>query len=78
MASGDFFAKRLADLFEELRLAREQRRDVALRFEAEIRRRCAVVSEGGEGIESALAEIRGKARGVLPVSAKSGARTPGR
>ena len=77
-ASTEFFEKRLEELFQELRKAREKRRDVALRFEAEVRERWGVVREGGEGIETALAEIRGKARGVLPVSGKSGVRTPGR
>ncbi len=71
-ASTDFFAKRLADLFAELRLARDKRRDVASRFETEIRERWSVVGEAGQGIESSLAEIRGKARGVLPVSGRSG------
>ncbi|KAF7505853.1 hypothetical protein GJ744_012475 [Endocarpon pusillum] len=72
-ASTEFFEKRLGELFQELRGAREKRRDVALRFEAEVRERWGGVREGGEGIERALAEIRGKARGVLPVSGKSGA-----
>ncbi|ERF69590.1 hypothetical protein EPUS_01920 [Endocarpon pusillum Z07020] len=72
-ASTEFFEKRLGELFQELRGAREKRRDVALRFEAEVRERWGAVREGGEGIESALAEIRGKARGVLPVGGKSGA-----
>lgn len=76
-ASMEFFEKRLGELFQELRGARDKRRDVALRFEAEVRERWGVVREGGDGIERALADIRGKARGVLPVSAKSGVRTPG-
>jgi Extracellular mutant protein 11 len=66
VASTEFFEKRLTELFDELRIARERRRDVARRFEAEIRGRMGSVERSGEGIEKCLGEIRGKAKGVLP------------
>lgn len=65
-ASTVFFETRLAELFKELRVAREKRRDVAMKFEGEVRERMEAV-QGSEGeIERCLGEMRGRARGVLP------------
>lgn len=73
-ASTEFFEKRLMELFAELRVARDRRREVAMQFEGEVRERMGAVRESGEAIERCLAEMRGKARCVLP--AKSGMGTP--
>lgn len=66
IASTEFFQNRFGELFKELRTARDGRREVAMRFESEVRERMGIVRTDGEGIERCLGEIRGKARGVLP------------
>jgi hypothetical protein len=65
-SSTAFFDNRLKELSEELRKARQRRRDVAGRFEEEVAARMGWVKGSGEGIDSCLGDIRGKARGVLP------------
>lgn len=66
VVSTTFFESRLKELVKELVTARERRRDVALRFEDEVRERMKAVRGSGELIESCLGEMRGRARGVLP------------
>ncbi len=67
-ASAEFFENRLGELCKELRLARDRRRDVTARYEAEVRERMGMVAGSGEGIERSLGEMRGRARGVLPTT----------
>lgn len=67
-----FFEKRLGELFEELRKARVERREVAVRFEEEVSTRMEEVQSCERGIGEALGEIRGRARGVLPATPGGG------
>lgn len=70
LTSTESLERRLIELFADLKQAREERRTVSRKFEDEIRQRMQQVRGSGDGIEKALAEIRGRAGGLL-----SGART---
>ena len=65
-ASMSFFQGRLQELLVELDDARKRRREVSSRFEAEIGDRMRTVQEAVDGIDHRLADMRGRARGVLP------------
>ena len=71
-ASTKFFEDRLAQLFDQLRQARQNRREIARAYEKEVGERMEELTRSGEEIEGSLDEIKGRARGVLPGRGRAG------